>query len=147
MVCRLSDNVLAGTRQVATPLPLTMTLEQRVVLVVVSTKFTVPVFTLLVLVVVEVNVTAWLVFDGFSEELIVVVVAAAAGVVVMSRDQPPATEDVPPPASSETYSVQVPLTLAPLNPPKTEAKVDVPCVGASLYGPAGAPEKLSGSED
>jgi hypothetical protein len=58
ILCRRSDNVFAGTRHVATPLPLTATFEHNVTLVVVSTKVTVPVLTVLVLVVVEVNVTA-----------------------------------------------------------------------------------------
>jgi hypothetical protein len=79
---------LAGTAQVATPLPFTATFEHKVAAVVLSTKVTVPVLTVLVLVVVDVKVTAWLVFDGLIEEAKVVVVAAAA-VVVMSSDHPP----------------------------------------------------------
>jgi hypothetical protein len=50
--------VFAGTIHVATPDPFTATFEQRVVEVVVSTKLTTPVLTVLVLVVVDVNVTA-----------------------------------------------------------------------------------------
>jgi hypothetical protein len=67
-------------------------------------KVTVPVLTVVELVVVDVNVTAWFVLDGLSEDAIVVVVAAAAAAVVMSNDQPPAiVAPVPPePVSSAT---------------------------------------------
>ena len=67
---------------------MTGTLEHKVTAVVVSTKLTTPVLTVLVLVVFDVNVTAWLVFDGLSEDPNVVVVAAAA-VTVISNDHPP----------------------------------------------------------
>ena len=130
IVCRLSVSVFAGAVQVATPLSLTAMLLHRVEPVVLSTNVTVPVLTVLELVVVEVKVTAWFVFDGFSEELIVVVVGAAATAVVMSSDQPPAmVAPVPLEAvSSWIHRVHVPLTLAPLNPPKTEVKVAEPAV-------------------
>jgi hypothetical protein len=131
IVCRRSERVFAGTAHCACPLPFTGTFAHSVTLVVLSTKFTTPVFTVLMLVVVEVNVTAWFVFDGFKDDEIVVVVADAA-VVTISSDHPPAiVAPVPPePVSSATKMDQVPLTLAPLNPPNTDVNVAAPAVAA-----------------
>jgi hypothetical protein len=89
MSCLLSVSVLAGTRQVAVPDPLTATFAHNVVAVVLSTKFTTPVLTVALLVVFDVKVTAWFLKDGFNDDMIVVVVARAAGVVTISSDHPP----------------------------------------------------------
>jgi hypothetical protein len=94
-----SVSVPAGTRHVATPLPLTGTLTHKDAPVVLFTKFTTPVFTVELLVVVDVSVIAWFVNEGFADDANVVVVEDAAGVVTISRDQPPATVLVPPPAA------------------------------------------------
>src|SRR5688500_11725944 len=139
MVCRRSDKVLAGTKHVAVPLALTGTSLHKRTLVVVSRKSTTPVFTVLVLVVFDVKVTAWFVLDGFNEDMMVVEVAAAA-VTVTSKDHPPAIVAPVPPelVSSSINKDHVPFTLAPLKPPNTLVNVPAPCVAAKTYGPAGA---------
>ena len=132
--------MFAGAKHVATPLPLTATFEHSVMPVVVSTNVTVPVLTVLLLVVVEVNVTAWFVKDGFKDEPTTVVVGNAAGVVTISSDHPPVTDEAPVPRLmlSAANRDHVPLTLAPLNPPKTLVIVPAPSGAAETYGGAGA---------
>ncbi len=79
----------------------------------------------------------------------IVVVVGAAAVTVISKDQPPAMVELPPElASSSMNKDQVPLTLAPLNPPNTLVNVPAPCDAAKIYGAAGAGgRKVSASDE